>query len=223
MLMGTFLILGSSCQKEEESSEIKDKDGNTYTSVTIGTQVWMVENLKTTKFNDGTSIPNVSDGTEWHSLVTPGYCWYNNDASTYKNTYGALYNWYTVNTGKLCPVGWHVPSENEWYALFSSCGGADVAGGILKETGTTHWSSPNDGGTNEKGFTALPGGRRSSQNPFSGVNGPFEMIGEEGDWWSSTEDDYYVATHVNLDHYTAEAWVFSYTKREGYSVRCIKD
>ena len=111
MVMGLHLILINSCSKDEAENNpasITDKDGNVYTSVTIGTQVWMVENLKTTKYNDGTPIPNVTDNTEWSNLTTPAYCWYDNDI-TKKNPYGALYNGYAVRTGKLCPTGWHVP------------------------------------------------------------------------------------------------------------------
>ena len=109
-----FSVLANSCKKDDLS--VKDGDGNTYSTVTIGTQIWLGENLKTTKYNDKTEIPLVTDDTEWEGLTTPGYCWYNNNSS-YKNTYGALYNWYAVNTGKLCPSGWHVPSNTEWTAL----------------------------------------------------------------------------------------------------------
>ena len=118
ILMGLVIILTNSCNKDDNNPvSITDKDGNVYTSVTIGTQVWMKENLKTTKYNDGTAIPLVTDGAAWESLTTPGYCWYNNDAATYKATYGALYNRYTANSGKLCPAGWHVPADSEWTTL----------------------------------------------------------------------------------------------------------
>ena len=116
-------------------------------------------NLKTTKYNDGTSIPNVTNDTSWSNLTTGAYCWYNNDVS-YKNPYGALYNWYAVNTGKLAPKGWHVPSDAEWTTLITYLGGESIAGGKLKEAGTTHWLSPNTEATNSTGFSALPGGRR---------------------------------------------------------------
>ena len=115
---------------------VTDIDGNVYHTVTIGTQTWMVENLKTTKYNDGTAIPLVTDSTAWLNLTTPGYCWYNNDAATYKNTYGALYNWFTVNTSKLAPSGWHVPTDAEWTTLITYLGGETVAGGQMKSTGT---------------------------------------------------------------------------------------
>jgi uncharacterized protein (TIGR02145 family) len=145
---------------------VTDGDGNVYNTVTIGTQIWMKGNLKTMKFNYGTSIPNVTDNTTWAGLTSAAYCWYNNDAATYKTTYGALYNWYAVdvasNDGKnVCPAGWHIPSDAEWTTLTDYLGGASVAGSKLKETGTTHWLSPNTGATNESGFTALPGGGHS--------------------------------------------------------------
>lgn len=162
------------------SGTVTDSDGNVYNTVTIGTQVWMAENLRTTKYKDNTAIPLVTDNTAWTNLSTPGYCWYNNDAATNKSTYGALYNWYTVNTGKLCPTGWHVPTDAEWSTLTTCLGGVGVAGGKLKEAGTSHWMSPNVGATNETGFTALPSGYR-----YAG--GTFEYNGLGGWWWSSTE------------------------------------
>jgi len=195
---------------------IRDFDGNVYNVVHIGTQVWMKENLKTTKFNEGASIPLVTDNTLWGYLTSPGYCWYNNDASTYKFTYGALYNWYAVNTGILCPAGWHVPSDSEWTTLINYLGGFNIAGRKLKETGTAHWISPNVG-TNESGFTGLPGGLRHS------IGGAFESIGTGADWWSATESS------------TSSAWNFGTVnnweniardndvKQVGLSVRCIKD
>jgi len=107
---------------------VTDYDGNNYKTTKIGNQVWMKESLKTTKYNDGTSIPLVTEPTTWSNLTTPGYCWYNNDQATYKATYGALYNWFTVNTGKLCSTNWHVPSDTEWTTLTDYLGGANVAG-----------------------------------------------------------------------------------------------
>ena len=129
---------------------VNDVDGNTYNVVAIGTQVWMAENLKTTKYKNGTAIPLITDLTAWMSLTTPGYCWY--DA-----TYGALYNFYTLSTGSLCPTGWHIPSDAEWTTLTDYLGGETVAGGKLKETGTAHWTTPNSGATNAFGFKGLPG------------------------------------------------------------------
>lgn len=191
-----------------------DYDNNNYSIVEIGTQVWMAENLKTTKYNNGNEIPLVTSNTEWAGLTTPGYCWNNNDAATYA-TYGALYNWYTVNTSKLCPTGWHVPTDLEWTILITYLGGESVAGGKLKETGTI-------GATNESGFTALPSGYRYD-------NGTFYYIGhvlDLGAWWSATKLDasnpimssawyrFLINSNPNLLFYNLAA---------GLSVRCLKD
>ena len=190
-----------------------NRDGETYKTVKIGTQVWMAENLKTKKYNDGSSIPLVSGfGTAW-TLFTPAYCWYQNDP-VYKNTYGALYNWYTVKTGKLCPMGWHVPSDAEWTILTNYLGGDSVAGDKLKST--TGWNNFNINVTNESGFTALPGGSR-------GDNGTFNYIGSDGTWWSSTEDDTnYVRFRLILYDLRSVA-NYSTSKQYGFSVRCVRD
>ena len=158
---------------------INDVDGNEYNTVKIGDQVWMVENLKVTKYNDGTDIPLVTDITDWGNLSTPGYCWYNNDQATYGNTYGALYNWHTVNTGLLCPTGWHVPSDAEWTTLTDFLGGASDAAIVLKDSTELFWPIA-DVATNETGFTALPAGYR--------FNGSFDNINIAGFWWSATEN-----------------------------------
>jgi uncharacterized protein (TIGR02145 family) len=196
---------------------VSDNDGNTYKTIQIGTQTWMAENLKTTKYNDGTAIPLVTVNSAWAALTTPGYCWNNNDAATYKATYGALYNCYTVNTGKLCPTGWHVPSNAEWTTLTTYLGGESVAGSILKETGTTHWFNSNFGGTNSSGFTALPGGYRLSIGSCNG-------IGFDGYWWSSTEYSTAYAWKWSMYHNLASVSRGSYHEKQfGFSVRCLRD
>jgi uncharacterized protein (TIGR02145 family) len=199
-----------------QAQTVKDIDGNVYTSVTIGNQVWMAENLKTTKYNDGTAIPLVADDKAWEALTTPAYCWYNNDATANKKTYGALYNWYTVNTKKLCPTGWHVPSDAEWTTLTTNLGGESVAGGKLKETGTTHWQSPNMGATNETGFTALPGGYRNNY-------GPYNDIGYYGYWWSATEANATYAWYRHLSYANSYVYRNYFNKHYGFSVRCLRD
>src|SRR5690554_4692787 len=194
---------------------ITDIDGNTYKTVTIGTQTWMAENLKVTKYNDGIAIPNVTDDTAWEELTTGALCDYDNTPSN-SETYGKLYNWHAVNTGKLCPTGWHVASDAEWTELTDYLGGTSVAGGKLKETGTTHWASPNTGATNETGFTALPGGYRCGYGSFNG-------IGLGGYWWSATE---YFATSAWARGLSSDySGVFrSYDYEEfGFSVRCVRD
>ena len=206
---------------------VKDVEGNLYKAVKIGNQVWMSENLKTTKYNDGTTIPNVTDNTAWAALPTGAYSWYNNDATTYKATYGALYNWYAVdnnpstkaasNGGKnVCPTGWHVPSDAEWTTLTTFLGGEAVAGGKLKETGTTHWTAPNTGATNETGFTALPGGSR-------GGYGTYGSIGNYGNWWSSTESSATYAWGRYMGYDDAGVGRGGGSKQYGFSVRCVRD
>jgi uncharacterized protein (TIGR02145 family) len=195
---------------------VTDNDGNVYKTIIIGTQTWMAENLKTTKYNDGTAISNVSNNTTWVGLTTGAYCWYNNDAVTYKATYGALYNWYTVNTGKLCPTGWHVPTDAQWTTLTTLLGGEGVPGGKLKETGTTHWLSPNLGATNESAFTALPGGECN-------YNGSFVQIGYYGSWWSSTESSTASAVSRGMNRSFSQVDRSVQDKYWGYSVRCLRD
>ena len=202
--------------KMYNSDAINDSENNFYNIVTIGTQVWMADNLKTSKFNDGSTIPNVITKVVWSTLTTPGYCWPDNDETSYKHIYGALYNWYTVNTGNLCPIGWHVPTDSEWSVLSTYLGGEDVAGGKLKESGTTHWASPNTLATNETGFTALPGGVRHN-------DGFFQIPGYYGYWWSSSEFLSSDAWRLGLSNTTAGIHRMYRNKGYGYSVRCLKD
>jgi len=195
---------------------VRDKSGNTYNTIKIGDQLWLAENLKTTRYNDGDSIPLVTDNTEWSNLTTPGYCWYDNDEMTYGYFYGALYNWYAVNTGKLCPTGWHVPTDDEWTTLVNYLGGESVAGGKMKETGTVHWSSPNTGATNESGFTALPGGYR-------GDLAAFRNIGTHADWWYSTQSGTTDAWSRSLSYDVVNSYRNLRDMKYGFSVRCLKD
>ncbi|MBG0861138.1 MAG: TIR domain-containing protein [Bacteroidales bacterium] len=199
----------------ESSGRVKDIDGNEYNIVKIGNQVWMAENLKTTKYNDGTAIPFVVDDKLWLNLNTSGYCWYKNDFNN-KSIYGALYNWHAVNTGKLCPKYWHVPTDEEWTALIKYLGGDSIAGGKLKEKGTIHWLAPNTGATNESGFTALPGGYRYA-------SGSFSSIGYIGCWWSATELEVRIAWYRSIGHNGSNMGRFYHKENYGYSIRCIKD
>jgi uncharacterized protein (TIGR02145 family) len=194
---------------------INSGDNQIYKEIKIGDQVWMAENLRTTLFNDGTAIPLATENTVGNNLKTPAYCWYNNNAGKYeKSAYGALYNWYAVNTGKLCSTGWHVPTDAEWAILTDYLGGERVAGDKLKETGTTHWESPNFGATNETGFTALPGGSRDYNGSFG--------IGIDGSWWSSTEE-YSFALFRSMN-YSNSGVNRAHEKRDGFSsVRCVKN
>jgi uncharacterized protein (TIGR02145 family) len=206
--------------KKVDKNSVTDIDGNTYKTVQIGTQVWMAENLKTAKYNDGTMIPNVTDDAQWSNLTSGAWCYYDNNASN-NSKYGKLYNWYavskTTNGNKnVCPTGWHVPTDSEWTALTDYLGGVSVAGGKMKDVGTTNWINPNTDATNVSLFTGLPGGLRN-------LNGYYYGIGNAGRWWSSSES------------YTASAWLRALSddigdadrgssdKRDGLSVRCLRD
>jgi len=198
-------------------SVIVDLDGNIYHSKTIGTQIWMLENLKTTKYRNGDLIPNVSSNRDWAILTTGAYCDYNNDSSN-SDKYGRLYNWFAANDSRnLAPEGWHVATDAEWTILTDLLGGESVAGGKLKEVGTAHWGSPNNGATNEVEFTALPGGYRANFEAYIGLY-------SIGSWWTSTASSasegwargiFNEAVNVDRGGY--------YEKKMGFSVRCVKD
>jgi uncharacterized protein (TIGR02145 family) len=189
---------------------MSDTVGNTYKTIQICNQSWMAENLKTTKYSDGTDIPLVKDSIAWADSSTAGYCWYNNEIAN-KNAYGALYNFYALETGKLCPEDWHVPTEEEWTVLFDCLGGKSIAGSKLKEADYAHWQQPNMGATNESGFTALPGGLRGSSGFFD--------IHYGGVWWSSSVNRFYFYLNYDIDSIGTS----NSGKRSGYSVRCLKD
>jgi uncharacterized protein (TIGR02145 family) len=214
---------------------VTDIDGNIYDILSIGTQIWMAENLKTTKFKDGSAIPNVLDNTSWSTLTTASYCWYDNNEVSYKNTYGALYNWYAVNTGNLCPTGWHVPDKGEWTTLEIylinngyNYDGSTTGNKIGKAlASTTLWTSSTTTGAvgntdypakrNSTGFKALPGGYRSS-------TGIFSKIGNEGYWWSSLEYDASTAYERDFPYSSPSGILeWHYSMKYGESVRCIKD
>jgi len=200
------------------STAVTDIDGNVYHTINIGTQTWMVENLKTTKLNDGTAIPQIIDKATWAGLSTPGYCWYNNDSTKNKITkYGAIYNWYTVNTAKLAPKGWHVPTDAEWYILTTFLGGDDIAGGKLKETGLANWVDPNTGATNITGFSALPTGNRGNND------GTFQDFGIGGFWWTSTDINGYFSYFRSLGCYGAGVGRSGSQRINGLAVRCVRN
>lgn len=227
LLIGLFLIQTISCTKENTDNKLSvtDIEGNSYDTLTIGTQTWMTENLRTTRFNDKSFIPLVTDKDIWGQLTGPGYCWYNNEIENYKYSYGALYNWYAVNTGKICPAGWHVPSDEELKTLEKYLGMTQSESDALNWRGTnqgkqmknlTGWNS-GEVGTNTSGFSALPGGYRDSY-------GVFDSIGFNGYWWtSSIHDQFYNSWIRFLANYESRVQrTFGY-RPYGFSVRCLKD
>jgi uncharacterized protein (TIGR02145 family) len=214
---------------------VKDIEGNFYKTTQIGTQEWMTENLKTTKYKDGTNIPNVPDDILWAALNTGAYCWYNNNLDANKNTYGALYNFYAIETGKLCPSEWHVPTDAEWsilenylanngYNYDNSTGFnryakalADLTGWFSSQTigavGNTDYPEKR----NATGFSALPGGvRDANQNIFG-------SIGNYGMWWTSSSSNETTAWDRGLAADYSSVGRLNVLKTHGFSVRCIKD
>jgi uncharacterized protein (TIGR02145 family) len=216
------LIFLTDCEKDffTSSEPVTDIEGNIYPSVKIGTQTWMGENLKTTKYKNGIPIPNVTDGFQWTVLKTGAFCYYDN-SSFNKSIYGALYNWYTVSTGNLCPNGWHVPSATEWKTLEEFLGGSYDAGGRLKEKGTSHWEKPNYGGINSSGFSAIPAGLFVPV--FSSDFSQFIDINIATSFWTSTEAGSQTAIERNLNSDDHVLGSVNAPKYSGTSVRCIKD
>jgi len=199
---------------------VTDYDSNVYNYVTIGTQTWMKENLKAIHYNNGDLIDNISGGLAWSdpSLISGARCYYNNDSSIYANTYGALYNWYaTTDSRMLCPIDWHIPSKDEWFTLVIYLGSDIEAGGKMKETGLSHWLSPNSGATNESNFTALPGGLRVCDGGF------FNLLGQWACFWSSTFDSVAGPFYENLHYNDPYSGIGNNNANGGFSIRCIKD
>ena len=199
----------------ESDTSVTDINGNFYHVLKIGSQTWMLENLKTTNYQNGDAI-GLDNGTWGIGAGTGGaYTIYNNDQSNII-VYGRLYNWYAgVDSRKIAPVGWHVPSREEYETLISFLGGSSVAGGEMKETGLAHWVSPNTGANNSSGFNGLPTGSRLN-------TGEFNFIGTGGYWWTTTED-FADANAVLLKNDAADALIITGNKQSGAAIRCIKD
>jgi uncharacterized protein (TIGR02145 family) len=214
---------------------VTDIDGNTYLPVSICGKIWTKSNLNVSKYTDGTPIPQVTDPTAWANLTTGAWCYYNNDVSN-GPTYGKMYNWYAIAgiydaaslsdptlRKKIAPTGWHVPTIGEWSSLINCLGGVNIggtnysiAGGKMKETGTTHWQTPNTGASNSSNFTALPGGDRNYFGNFDGA------IGIVGGWWSSSASGNF-GYHTYINHNSDNIILSGIGKGSGSSVRCIKD
>ena len=213
-------VIPSCTDKKDEitdsTSTIKDIDGNVYHTVKIGNQIWTIENLKTTRLNNGEIIPNVTNNLDWFNLTTKGWVFQENN-DEYDNPFGKLYNWYCVEDGNLCPEGWRVPTNEDWEILVDYLGGELVAGGKMKSTGLTYWDSPNEDATNQSGFTGLPGGYRNYS-----FNAEFYSLGGSGSFWSaSVEND----MPFEKDLYYAHGSIITNQIPKGYglSVRCIKN
>lgn len=214
---------------------VTDIDGNIYRTVTIGTQTWMAQNLKVTKYNDGTPIPLVTDGNVWATPLTPGYCWYNNDESAFRDLYGALYNWYVLDSAisegrNVCPAGWHLPGNSEWTMLtyFLAANGYgygnsgdDIAKSMASSSGWTEDLIPGNIGNsqsdnNSSRFDAPPSGYRD-------FDGTFDSIGGYCGSWSSMQYDADNAWSLVLIYCSDNTGVYEYSKQVGFSVRCLKE
>jgi uncharacterized protein (TIGR02145 family) len=215
-----FTVIGTTVGKFGDC--IKDIDGNIYKTVTIGTQTWIAENLKVSKYNDGTIIPNVSDNIMWSNLNSNAWCYYDNeDVNNHK--YGKLYNWYTISkktngNKNVCPKGWHVPTNIEWTILTDYLGGDSIAGYKMKEVGTTNWESPNLQALNSSLFSAIPSGSRY-------YFGTFYALGNSCGWWSSSIYDT-ISENVwvrSLNHDDLSMRKYVDSKTNGLSIRCLKD
>jgi uncharacterized protein (TIGR02145 family) len=196
---------------------VNDADGNVYTTVTIGNQVWLGENLRTTKFSNNDPIAMVLDSAQWPVQIAAAYCYYNNDSS-FVNPYGNLYNWYTVDDARnVCPTGYHVPNATEWDELVNYLGGVALAGGKLKEQGFTHWQSPNTDADNLSNFTALPSGWRANNN------GVYENIGYMCYLWASSAVTATDADIVLIGFDSPACYASNAHKLTGLPVRCIQN
>jgi len=196
-------------------TSVTDIDGNEYPVIEIGNQCWTKENLKTTKYSDGSLIPNITVDATWANLNTPAWCNYNN-SPTNDAIYGKLYNWYSVaDPRNICPAGWHVPSDTEWTTLTDYLGGESVAGGKMKTI--SYWNAPNTGATNESGFSGLPGGFRSF------TNGTFGLVGNSSFWWSSSVSFSTSVWTRSLGNTNDNVGRNNYNMRDGLSVRCLRD
>jgi uncharacterized protein (TIGR02145 family) len=224
-----FKVVAKGGVKALTYGSVKDINGNTYATIQIGTQLWMAENLRTTRYRNGDPIPNVTDANKWTGLSSGAWCHYENDPK-YEVPYGKVYNWYTVkDPRKVCPAGWHVPTDGEWQQMEAALGmparelyrkefrgAAQNVGGKMKTT--TLWESPNTGATNESGFSGLPGGNRHASDGY------FGSLGSSGYWWSASESGAEVAWCRYLYDGSADIGrTNNYNKRSGFSVRCLRD
>ena len=230
-VVAILVVFTASCKKEEQgglsdvSGTLKDADGNVYKTIVIGNQEWMAENLRTTRFSDGSPISSPGpDNRAWETNSTGAYSWYKNDEANFKEAYGALYNWHAVSSGKLCPAGWRVPADDDWTKLNRHL--AADAGNKLKWSGSQHWQGNNSGATNETGFNALPGGVRYSSLPGGSKEnreGYFYYLGKTGRWWTATGHTLTEAWYRSV--YSDQGGVYRSHNRKGtgFSVRCMRD
>ena len=210
LLLLIFLTTIFNSNAQSSGNGLTDIEGNTYKTILLGKQEWMMDNLKVTKYKNGQPIPHIQDSIVWNAWKIGAYVFYKNDTK-----HGILYNWMAVNDNRgICPSGWHVPSGYEWDTLAKFLGGEEVAGGKMKSK--LHWETPNISATNASGFHALPKG-------MYGVNGSYNNIGKNAYWWSSTEHGVSSAWGREIGFNESGLFAGHGDKRDGLSVRCMKD
>lgn len=207
---GTF-----SLSAQKAGATVKDVDGNEYKTVVIGSQTWFAENLKTTKYANGNAIKNVTDAQQWVDCKSSAYCWYDNNKAN-KDEYGALYNWYAINAGNICPNGWHVATDADWKSLENTIGGTLNAAQKLRETGTAHWKGEVDGMSNQYGFNLLAGGFRDAYGNFT-----WQKV--DAGYWTATGKTPSYAWNRTAFYYDNHTNRHEIQKCFGYSVRCVKN
>jgi uncharacterized protein (TIGR02145 family) len=218
--MMSFILLTTNCRRstitpvDPAPTSVTDIDGNVYGVVKIGNHYWSTENLRTSHYNDGTAIPTGLSNTAWSATTTGAYALYNDELSN-NTTYGKLYNWHAVNTDKLAPAGWHVPSSAEWDELINAIGGNSVAGGKMKSTSSL-WEAPNAGADNSTGFNALPSGYR-------GTGGGYSVLGKAAYWWHRNERNSTQANYTDVSASLPNSFSNAATKTFGYAIRLVKD
>lgn len=198
---------------QEMGAGVTDIEGNFYRTVILGNQEWMMENLDCGKYNDGIAIPNIQSDLDWSNLDSGGWCYFDNSL-VHANNYGKLYNWFAVETGKLCPIGWHVPSQEDWDQLEVYLGGAEIAGAKMKEIGNALWIA-GENASNTSAFSARPGGLRY-------VEGTFDALGVVAIWWSQYFDSLYPWAEILSDAGSGADYQ-PFNKQIGLSVRCLKN
>lgn len=220
-LLPFFTLFTTIIFSQTPGAGVTDIEGNYYSTVIIGSQEWMSENLKTSKYANGVNIPNVTDNIQWSNLTDGAYCFYNNDANN-NLIYGKLYNYYSViSSNNLCPNGWHVPNISEWDELRNFLDPTDATSGGQMKSNSTLWTSPNVGATNSSGFSALPAGFRNNSEPTSGI-GVFSGLGTMAFFWTSEEVNLLSANDRYLINVDDPLFSSADNKNDAYSIRCLK-
>jgi uncharacterized protein (TIGR02145 family) len=229
IITGIIFIFSSGCKEHDETrfdlipGTLTDITGNVYLTTIIGNQEWMAENLRTTRYNDGRSIDNPgTDNNAWEKNTKGAYSWYKNDEAAHGEAYGALYNWYAVNSGKLCPAGWRVPSDEDW----TNAAGYLISAGGIPEDNTGYLLPENKDRAAANGFNAVAGGARFSSLPGGSratAEGYFYYIDKSGRWWTSTENSAESAWYRSIYPGNSGIYRSQNTKNTGFSVRCIKN